>query len=133
MSGEEEEDYDKHMFDGNFYGFHKSDNQRSCVFHRCCGELLQANDLVTFKKLVVGGDGSEEMVIAVVKIWDGTETCIVGYLPHYQLHNDTSFIGKHAQVLELYYKSFNTMKRRKIHLNCGVASFRMLHNIQVQE
>ena len=43
------------------------------------------------------------------------------------------FIGKFAQIIELYEDSESEVKRRKSHRNKGVASFRLLDDIPQQE
>jgi hypothetical protein len=84
--------------------------------------------------MVVDVDGDTECAIAAVCILDGTETCIVGFLPCSIVKRRGDEIGtKYAQIIELYAESDNPVLRQKSNLNFGVASFRMLDDIQQQE
>jgi hypothetical protein len=83
---------------------------------------------------VVEIGGKLQDALAAVRIFDGTETCIVGFLPHNIVTSAREeFNWQYAQILELYETSENRMKRRKSNQNYGIASFRLLNNIQQQE
>jgi hypothetical protein len=121
--------------DGEIYGVLNGTNGRSCVTHLICGEHLNAGDLIRFRSMVVDDvDGAPESAIAAVRILDGTETCIVGFLPRSIVNRrGADFIGEFAQIIELYAHSENPVLRRKSHQNFGVASFRMLQDIPQEE
>jgi len=62
-----------------------------------------------------------------MRITDGAETCIVGYLPRNVVaRGHLRFDDKYAQILELYKESSNTMKRQKSHRNMEMASYQLL-------
>jgi hypothetical protein len=117
------------------YGILNSTNGRLCVTRFICGEHLNAGDLICFRSMVVDDvDGAPESAIATVCILDGTETCIVGFLPlSIVLWRGRDFIGEFAQIIELYAHSKNPVLRRKSHQNFGVASFCMLQDIPQEE
>jgi hypothetical protein len=120
--------------DGEIVGVLKGTNGRSCTAHLVCGEHLRAGDLICFRSVVVDVDGSTEDAIAAVRILDGTQTCIVGFLPRSIVkRRGGEFPTKYAQIIELYAESDNPVLRRKSNMNFGIASFRMLDDIQQQE
>jgi len=70
------------VHDGKIVGLKGSSNGRACVQHVCCGVSLQVDDLLCFKVgVVIQEDGMAESVVKAVLIWDGTETCTIGFLP----------------------------------------------------
>jgi hypothetical protein len=120
--------------DGEIVGIKNATNGRSCSAHLVCGEHLRAGDLIRFRSMVVDVDGDTERAVAAVRILDGTETCIVGFLPRSIVkRRGAEFPPKYAQIIELYDESDNPVLRRKSNQNFGVASFRMLDDIQQQE
>ena len=122
------------MRDGEIVGLRARTNGRSCESHDCCGEFLVADNLVRFKLTVVDIEGKVEEAVKVVRIRDGTESCTVGFLPrNVATTRKDEFIGKFAQIIELYDHSDNESMVRKSMQNKGMASFRLLTNIQEQE
>jgi hypothetical protein len=84
--------------------------------------------------VVVDVDGCTEAAIAAVCILDGTETCIVGFLPRSIVNRrGADFPTKYAQIIELYAELDNPVLQQKSNLNLGIASFWLLDNIQQQE
>ena len=68
--------------DGEIVGLKDSSNGRACVQHACCDVSLQVDDLLHFKiSVVIQEDGMAETLVKAVLIWDGTETCTIGFLP----------------------------------------------------
>ena len=118
--------------DGEVFGIRGTTNGRSCMSHEWCGFHLKPNDLIRFSwALVTGEDGVSEDSIKAVKIQDGTETCTIGFLPrNYIKFKGKELHAKFAQIIELYDDSDNSMMRRKSQLNVGVASYRLLDDIQ---
>jgi hypothetical protein len=120
--------------DGEIVGLKGTSNGRSCVSHDCCGEHVNLDDLVRFRLSIADIDGKIEEAIQVVRIRDGTESCTIGFLPRNIVKSGKDkFIGKFAQIIELYEDSESEVKRRKSHRNKGVASFRLLEDIPQQE
>lgn len=123
------------MPDGEIVGLNGTSNGRSCASHECCGAHLVIDDLVRFRLYVADVDGKIEEAVQVIRIRDGTESCTVGFLPRNIVRSKKAaqFIGKFAQIIELYEESESEVKRRKNHLKKGVASFRLLDDIPQQE
>ena len=65
--------------DGDIVGLKGTRNGRSCESHDCCGDLTSPDDLVRFKLTVVDIDGKTEEAIKVVRVSDGTESCMVEF------------------------------------------------------
>ena len=88
-----------------------------------------------FKVVVVEENGEMETKMKVVKIRDGTESCHVGFLPRHILHGSRKekFENQFGQVLELYKESNDMTKQRKNARLFGVASVRLLGDIQNME
>ena len=121
--------------DGEIFGINGSTNGRSCESHDCCGSRLMPDDLIRFKLTVIDtGIRKNEEAIKAVRVRDGTETCTVGFLPRsLVVCRKERFVGQFAQIIELYGMSENKTMRRKSHQNKGIASFRLLDEIQEQE
>jgi hypothetical protein len=68
-----------------------------------CGNHLAVGYLVKFKVTMSLVGEEEEVVIKVIKIRDGNETCLVGFLPRHIGHGSRKdkLRNKYAQVLEL--------------------------------
>lgn len=120
--------------DGEIVGLGASSNGRSCVSHECCGHHLVMDDLIRLRSCIVDVDGRVEEGIRVARIRDGVESCIVGFLPRNLVKsNKEKYADKFAQVIELYDSSENSVKRRKSYRNKGMASFRLLEDIPLNE
>ena len=121
--------------DGEIVGLRGTTNDRTCESHTCCGDSIKKDDVIRFKLTVVDGkNGGIQKAIKAVRISDGTETCVVAYLPQRIVNNVAeNFVGKFAQIIELYDLSDNSMMRRKSNRNEGMASFRLFGDIQEQE
>jgi hypothetical protein len=84
---------DDNHHDGELIGLHNPANGRSCHQHECCGCHVKIGDQIRFKRKVirveyaVAGDPEPdfryEMVMKVMVIRDGTESCHVAFLPHH--------------------------------------------------
>ena len=123
--------------DGELLGLNASSNGRSCEQHECCGKAVKADDVIRFKLAVVEDVlGKPLETIKVVLIKDGTELCTVGFLGREVAalpSQRSKYIDKFAQVLELYDDNENSMMRKKSKRNAGMASFRLMEDIQGQE
>lgn len=119
---------------GEIVGLKANTNGRSCESHDCCGESISADDLIRFRLCVLNFDHGVEEALKALRIRDGTESCVVGYLPRNVVRSRKEvFIDKFAQSIELYESSDNVTKRKKSHRNCGIASFRPLEDIRLIE
>ena len=120
------------MKDGEIYGIEKSTNGRNCEQHTCCGDHISPNDLVRFKLSVVTIGERPESAIKAVHVRDGTELCTIGFLPQFEVHRSGSKVGKFAQIIDLYHESENIYEKQKSERNHGIASYRLLEDIQEQ-
>jgi hypothetical protein len=120
--------------DGEIVGLYESSNGQSCASHECCGKHICLDVLVRFRLAVAEVEGRIEQAIQVVRVRDGSESCTIGFLQRNLVKSDKDkYVGKFAQIIELYENSENEVKRRKSHRNIGAASFRMLDDIQQQQ
>ena len=139
-------------------GLEESSNGRSCCVHECCGSSVVPGSLVRVRLVRVVGminvlvcvmfviiihapvlgvvsdvDGKSREALACYLIWDGTESCRVGFLPRASVRVKDRFHGKFGQVCELYGDSDNSQRRRKSHRNRGMASCAFIDQIPLFE
>jgi hypothetical protein len=129
--------------DGEVLGLQAFENGRSCVQHHCCSMLVVPNDIIKFKTTVIDemgmGEDSKsfsEEDIKVVLICNGTECYSVGFLCKSIVvveRDKARFVGRFAQIIELYDESANKTMMLKSKRNMGIASFWLLDEIQDQE
>ena len=77
-----------------------------------------------------------EVVVKVILVEGGQETCTVGFLPRYiTLHPEevNQFHGQFAQIIELYdeLEVGTSYKRAKSARNNGMASFVLLNDVSL--
>jgi len=102
----------------------------------CLGVFIISSDQSLHFLLVEDVLGKPLETIKVVLIKDGTELCTVGFLGREFAafpSQWSKYIDKFAQVLELYDDNENSMMRKKSKRNAGMASFRLMEDIQGQE
>ena len=79
---------------------------RSCERHEICGHSVQLNDLCYLKPAVVKLGSSEKgnlvmrQAVKAVRIEDGSESCIVGFLDRRLLRNKDAYVHKYVQVIK---------------------------------
>ena len=94
--------------DGEIVGLKASNNGRSCESHECCGEFISADDLIRIRRCVLNFEDGPEATIEAVRIRDGTESYVVGFLLRNIVKSrKDKFIDEFAQVIELYEHSEN--------------------------
>jgi hypothetical protein len=107
-------------------GLHHNSQGRSCTMHEHCGKHVLEGDVLRLVRVVlqVTQDKEPEEAIKLVKIVDGTEACVVGFVPRAFAKMETiqNKVGSYAFVLELYDISTNKYKRHLSKRNYGVAS-----------
>jgi hypothetical protein len=105
-------------------GLHGETNGRCCVQHNGCGKYLEVGDVCRIVLTQVQIKDKVEDALKVVKIEDGTECCVVGFVPKsFQKHTEVlKVVNQMVQVLELNDNSNNTAKRRASKRNQGMAS-----------
>jgi hypothetical protein len=133
----------KNKHHGEMVGLHSPANERSCVAHECCGRHLAVGDLVWFKREIMWIDYAGpaaakpnfryETVLKVVVIWDGVESCHVGFLSRHvvaRLQKKNRLHEIFAQVLELYHDDevAHVWKRKSIR-NHGMALYRLIEQV----
>jgi hypothetical protein len=120
---------------GEIVGIASGESGRTCEIHKVCGELLAVGNLVKFKLVVIEVDDEEDEAIKAIKILNDMDSCHVGFLMRHFVHGrrKEAVVNKFDQVLELYKNSNDMTKQRKNIRLFGIASFRLLDNIQEVE
>jgi hypothetical protein len=122
--------------DGEIIGLKSGTYGRSCEAHLCCGASLHVGDLVRFRLVMLEVQGGAPVeALKVLKIKDGTEGCHFGFLSRHILKGArrNEFKDAFGQVILLYQDSTVEALRRKNDRLLGVASFRLLSDIQLSE
>ena len=95
----------KMVHDDEIVGLKRTSNGRSCGQYTCCVSCIREGDLLRFKVGVVQHeDGMVKTVVKAILIWDGTETCTVGFAPRHitVVERKHGLIVEHfAQIIEL--------------------------------
>jgi hypothetical protein len=112
-------------------GLHGETNGRCCVQHEGCGKYLLVGDVCRVVRTQVRIKDAVQDALKVVKIADGTESCVVGFVPKAYMKNKEvqKSINQMIQVLELYDESDNTAKQRSSKRNQGMASVMPLSQV----
>ena len=100
-------------------GLSYSDFGRSCEQHEVCGLVLEENDVVRLVPKVLKIGGVEEAAMAVYRLSNGTESCLVGFVARHQLYQVQA--GMILQVVTIYSKSESAQDRRRAHRAGGMA------------
>ena len=108
--------------------------------------VVVLNDILHFKLTIIDGIGGgkevddnntmPEEAMKAVLVWDHTELCTVGEISRSILaveKDKARYIGRFAQVIELYDHLTNKTMTLKSKRNMGIASFWLLEDIQMQE
>jgi hypothetical protein len=122
--------------DGEIVGLKSGTSGRSCEAHLCCGASLHVGYLVRFCLVMLEVQGGAPVeAFKVLKFKDGTEGCHVGLLPRHILKGArrNEFKDAFGQVILLYQDLTVEVLRRKNDRLLGVASFRLLSDIQLSE
>jgi hypothetical protein len=123
--------------DGEIVWLESSTNGRSCGSHECCGKHLCVGDLVRFRLVILEGsdDGQDTEAMKVINIKDGTEACHVGFLQRYIVKGARmeELTNAYGRVILLYKDSTIEMMKLKNKRLLGMASFRLLADIQITE
>lgn len=100
-------------------GIRSNTNGRSCTEHAICGEILDRDMVVRFRKVQVMKGGSSVDAIAVYHVTDGIDACRVGFLKEHLVPRWSHYEMKLAQIVELYGCSLNSYKRSRHYRNLG--------------
>jgi hypothetical protein len=122
--------------DGEIVGLKSGTSGRSCEAYLCCGASLHVGDLVRLRLVMLEVQGGAPVeALKVLKIKDVTEGCHFGFLPRHILKGarTNEFKDAFGQVILLYQDSTVEVLVRKNDRLLGVASFRLLSDIQLSE
>lgn len=99
-------------------------NGCSCTIHDCYGRHVDNENVLRLVKTMISVDGQVEKAIACIKVVDGVDTCVVGFVPRVLAGGGrvVAHVNNFVQVKELYECSNNTYKRSKSKKNFGMAS-----------
>jgi hypothetical protein len=115
------------MIEGEIVGIRGTSSGRNCQQHPDgCGASLQVGEIFRFKRIVVEVEGTEIISIGAVKVVNGIDTCLIGFLPKYVLGTQGEIVGKLATITRLYANSWRVTEREVDHRNVGVALYQLL-------
>jgi hypothetical protein len=108
-------------------GLIASNRGRNCDGHPFCGEIVQLDVVVRFRREMIyvaggtdGGPGREEPAIVVYWVTDGIDACCIGFLPRHMNHHAVRYDGVHGQITETFSAGHhNHAVREKWHRNMG--------------
>ena len=105
-------------------GTSSATNGRSCQLHEVCGEHLCEGDVCRLVLTTVSIQNIEEEAIKVVKVVNGIDTCMVGFVTRSftAMERVYSHVGGLIIINEMYSKSTNEYKQRLSARNKGMAS-----------
>lgn len=112
--------------EGEIVGLRGTGNGRMCEIHyNGCGCNVKVGERIRFRSFVVEMEGNEVFSIGAVKVSDGVESCLIGFLPRYQLNTQGDVIGKYGTITKLYAVSPRAAEREIDHRNVGVARYQV--------
>jgi hypothetical protein len=101
-------------------------NGRTCNLHAICGDSLVAGDICRLVPCSVTINNVDEEAIKVVKVVDGMETCMVGYVPRSFAAMEKVYahasIGGCIVINKIYKDCNNDYKKQLANRNKGMAS-----------
>jgi hypothetical protein len=121
---------------GEILGLKLGINCRSCGAHFLCGASLHVGDFVRFDLVMMEVEiGADVESLKVIKIKDGTKGWHVGLLTRHILKGArrNEFKDAFLQAILLYQDSMVEVLRCNNDRLLGVASFRLMYDIQVSE
>ena len=114
------------VHDGEIVGLRSSSNGSACEQHTCCGMNVAADALLRLKiDTLELEEGLPKTVVKAILIWDGTETCTIGFLPSHIAARPQArerLSNKFAQLIELYDVSESPAKQAKSERNHGICT-----------
>jgi hypothetical protein len=116
------------MNDLEIVGLSSSSSGRNCQDHDVCGEHLCNGDICRLVRCNVLIQGIAEESIKVVKVVDGSDKCMVAFVPRsfQSMERIYSHIGGLIVINEIYKDSPNPYKQRMATNNKGMASASLL-------
>ena len=117
--------------DSEIWGLWEDSHGRSCERHKFCGKSLRPGEVVRFIKLKI--PGQDDDAIEAVRIEDGCEMCVVGFLPQRLTSLEPEkYENKEAQIISIYEEEEELEYKNEAKLRKGIASFRLFRNIPRQ-
>ena len=108
-------------------GIIASDHGRYCDEYPFCGEIVQLDIVVCFRREMIlvaggtnGGPGREEPVIVVYWVTNGIDACCIGFLHLHMNHHATHYDGVLGWITDTFSAGHhNHTAREKWHRNMG--------------
>lgn len=119
------------MNDLEIVGLSASTSGRTCNEHAVCGEHLHQGDICRLIRCNVLIEGTPEESIKVVKVVEGRDMCMVGFVPRsfQAMERVYSHIDGLIRINEIYKDSTNVYKQRLAKNNKGMASASLLDEV----
>ena len=114
-------------------GVAATDHGRSCEVHPCCGDSLQLDTIVRFRRVQEIFNGKEQEAVAVYTVSDGLDRCRVGFLPKHYLKNASHYDGRVAQVTDILSMSDHASERKKSHRNKGMVKVDLIDKSNAED
>jgi hypothetical protein len=112
-------------------GTESSTQGRSCDEHCTCGSVLEEGKVVRIRCVQIVKDGKEEAALAVYHVWDGIDSCRVGFLKHHLLKHWKRYDGVLAQIIDVYSKESESNSRRQFYHNKGCCVAAIISSLSV--
>jgi hypothetical protein len=74
---------------------------------------LEEGKVVRIRYVQIVKDGKEEPALAVYHVWDGIDSCRVGFRKHHLLKHWKRYDGVLAQVIDVYSKVSESLSQRR--------------------
>jgi hypothetical protein len=74
---------------------------------------LEEGKVVRIRCVQIVKDGKEEPALAVYHVWDGIDSCRVGFRKHHLLKHWKRYDGVLAQVIDVYSKVSESLSQRR--------------------
>ena len=108
-------------------GIIASNRGRNCDDHPFCGEIVQLDVVVCFRRDMIyvigstnGGPGREEPAIVVSWVTNGIDACRIGFFPRHMNHHVVRYDGALGQIPETFSANHhNHAVREKWHTSMG--------------
>ena len=97
-----------------------------------CGESLSVNDIVIFRhEVVIGPDNLLQEVMKVYRVYQGEQTCHVGFLPSRLSKRKEEFANKTAMIVEDCRTSESASKRQRSARSMGIVRAVLMQHIDM--
>ena len=116
------------LSDLEIVGISSPTSGRSCLLHEVCGDHLKEGDVCRLVLITLSIRNVEEEAIKVMKVVDGNDTCMVGFVSRSftAMERVYSHAGRQIVIDEIYKTSANPYKQKLAKDNKGMASASLL-------